>query len=173
MAELAIAARLARWRVPLGFACGGVVLWLARPTPVTLAIGAVFAAFGEGFRLWAAGHLNKGREVTASGPYRWCSHPLYVGSSVLGAGLAIASGRVVVAVLVLAYLATTLAAAIKTEEVFLKDAFGDGYTRYRLGAVDLDSRFRLSQALANGEHRTVVGIAIVLGLLFVKMSRSV
>ena len=26
---------------------------------------------GEALRLWAAGHLEKGKEVTRSGPYRW------------------------------------------------------------------------------------------------------
>ena len=30
---------------------------------------------------------NKAREVTSSGPYRWFAHPLYVGSSIMGAGL--------------------------------------------------------------------------------------
>ncbi len=52
------------------------------------------------FAIWAAGHLNKSREVTASGPYRWVAHPLYVGSSIMGVGLAIASGSLIVAVVI-------------------------------------------------------------------------
>ena len=39
---------------------------------------------GEALRIWAAGHLEKGREVTASGPYRWTRHPLYLGSTIIG-----------------------------------------------------------------------------------------
>ena len=75
---------MARLRVPLGFACALAVLWLATPTPTVLMWGGLVASLGEGLRLWAAGHLNKSREVTASGPYRRFAHPLYVGSSVMG-----------------------------------------------------------------------------------------
>ena len=71
--------RLARLRVPLGFVIGTLVLWLARPTWSLLAFGTVLAVAGESVRVWAAGHLEKSREVTRSGPYRWFRHPLYVG----------------------------------------------------------------------------------------------
>ena len=54
---------LARWRVPLGFACAVVVFWLAEPTRATLEHGTLIAAAGEALRFWAAGHLNKSREV--------------------------------------------------------------------------------------------------------------
>ena len=46
------------------------MLYLARPTPRSLAIGGAIALVGEMVRIWAAGHLEKGREVTQSGPYR-------------------------------------------------------------------------------------------------------
>ena len=105
---------IARLRVALGFTCGVLVLWLATPTRTTITAGLAVAVVGEGFRFWAAGHLNKSREVTRSGPYRFVAHPLYVGSSVIGAGLAVASGRVAVAAIVAAYLAITLTAATTT-----------------------------------------------------------
>ncbi len=101
--------RLARLRVPLGFVFGVVVLWLAAPNARSLASGVVVALAGEALRVWAAGHLNKSREVTSSGPYRWFAHPLYVGSSVMGAGLALAANSVVVTLLIALYLATTSA----------------------------------------------------------------
>ena len=47
---------------------------------------------------------------------------LVVGSAMMGLGLAVASGRAVVAVLVGAYLAATLTAAIQSEEAFLLPA---------------------------------------------------
>ena len=75
---------LARLRVALGFVFGVLVLVLARPTGPSLLAGMSLAAGGEAIRIWAAGHLRKSREVTVSGPYRWCPHPLYVGSSVMG-----------------------------------------------------------------------------------------
>ena len=89
-----ILARLARFRVCLGFVFGALVLWLSEPTARTVTAGALVGGVGEAIRIWAAGHLHKSREVTASGPYRWFSHPLYLGSSVMGLGLAIASGDV-------------------------------------------------------------------------------
>ena len=109
----------------LGFVCGGLVLWLAQPTGRTLAAGVPVAILGEGLRIWASGHLNKSREVTSSGPYRWLAHPLYVGSSVMGVGLAIASCSLVVAGLIAVYMTATLTAAIKSEEAFLRQTFGD------------------------------------------------
>src|SRR5476651_1336233 len=109
-----LVATLARLRVALGFVFGVLVLVLAQPTGRSLLIGMSIAVGGEAIRIWAAGHLRKSREVTVSGPYRWCPHPLYVGSSVMGAGLAIAAASVPVAVLIGIYLSATLTAAIKS-----------------------------------------------------------
>src|SRR5688572_4885327 len=86
--------RLARWRVPLGFFCGVAVLYLALPTSTSLAIGGAIALVGELVRIWAAGHLEKGREVTQSGPYRFTRHPLYAGSAIVAIGAAVASARI-------------------------------------------------------------------------------
>ena len=86
-----VLARLARWRVPLGFLAAVIALALARPTWASWRTGVLVALAGEAVRIWAAGHLEKGREVTRSGPYRWMRHPLYVGSSILALGIVIAS----------------------------------------------------------------------------------
>jgi protein-S-isoprenylcysteine O-methyltransferase Ste14 len=157
---------VARARVALGFACGVLVFWLAKPTAATIAVGLVVAVAGEAIRFWAAGHLNKSREVTRSGPYRLLAHPLYFGSSVIGAGLAIASGRVVVGVIVAAYLAVTLTAAIRSEEAFLRRTFGGDYEAYRqTGIVDTARRFSLELAVANREYRAVAGLLAALLLM--------
>ena len=165
-ASTIVLALIARLRVAIGFTSAVFVLWLAEPTRATLVVGTAIAALGEIVRVWAAGHLNKSREVTSSGPYRWFAHPLYVGSSVIGAGLAVASDSVVVAVIVAVYLAVTLTAAIKSEEAFLRREFGDRYDRYRdVGVVDSRRRFSLSRAIANREHRALIGFAIAVLLL--------
>jgi protein-S-isoprenylcysteine O-methyltransferase Ste14 len=162
---------VARLRVALGFACGVLVYWLARPTPATILAGFVVATAGELFRFWAAGHLNKSREVTRSGPYRFVAHPLYLGSSAIGAGLAIASGSIAVAAIVVVYLAITLTAAIRSEEAFLRRVFAHEYAEYRhTGIVDADRRFSLARAIANGEHRAVAGLAVGLLLMAWKAS---
>jgi protein-S-isoprenylcysteine O-methyltransferase Ste14 len=164
---------LARRRVTIGFVAGIVALWLARPTPRSLSAGAVVAIAGELIRIWAAGHLEKGREVTISGPYRWTRHPLYVGSSIIGIGLAIASARTVVAVLVAGYLAVTLRAAIASEEAHLTAKFGDAYPAYREGRTGAARRrFSLARALRNREYRAVAGVAATLALLAWKALRS-
>jgi hypothetical protein len=170
-----LAETLARWRVTLGFLFGCLVLWLAQPTVTTLAAGAPIAVAGEALRVWAAGHLNKSREVTSSGPYQWFAHPLYVGSSVMGVGLAVASGSVAVAALIATYLTATLTAAIKNEEAFLRRAFGDAYDRYRRSAGTTESgaaanrrRFSMAQVRANREPRTIAGVAVAMLLLLLK-----
>ena len=157
---------VARLRVALGFACGVLVFWLATPTATTLLAGLLVAAAGEAIRVWAAGHLNKSREVTRSGPYRFVAHPLYLGSSLIGAGLAIGSGNLLVALIVAGYLAITLTAAIRSEEAFLRRIFADEYDEYRhTGIVDVHRRFSLARAMANREHRAIVGLALALLLM--------
>ena len=161
--------RLARLRTRLGLVFGVAAFWFAEPTLRSIALGGVIAALGEALRIWAAGHLHKSREVTASGPYRWFSHPLYVGSSVLGVGLAVASANIVTTALIAIYLAATITAAVRTEEAFLRRQFGDAYERFKSGnAAGPLRRFSLERAIANGEHRTLAGIAVVVLLLVLK-----
>jgi protein-S-isoprenylcysteine O-methyltransferase Ste14 len=160
---------LARWRVPSGYVLAIVAFWLASPTAASLAIGAAVGAIGEGFRLWAAGHLEKGREVTTSGPYALTRHPLYAGSSIMGAGFAIAANSIAVAVMVAVYLAVTITAAIRSEEAHLTDKFGAHYPAYRDGvATPAERRFSVERALRNREYRALAGFVLVLALLAVK-----
>jgi protein-S-isoprenylcysteine O-methyltransferase Ste14 len=161
-------ARLARLRVPLGFLSGAFVFVLARPTRGTLLCGAAVAVFGEAVRFWAAGHLEKGREVTSSGPYRWTRHPLYAGSTIIGIGVAIVCNSLAVAALVSVYLATTLPAAIRTEEAWLRATFGETYEAYRAGRT-VTRRFSLTRALGrNREYRTIGGLILGVVLLALK-----
>jgi protein-S-isoprenylcysteine O-methyltransferase Ste14 len=160
--------RLARLRVPLGFLFAGLVLWLAQPTPRTLLAGAVIALLGEAIRIWAAGHLEKGREVTSSGPYALTRHPLYLGSSVIALGLAVASASVLVAAIVIGYMALTLTAAIRTEEAHLTEKFGPAYPDYRAGRMSVERGFSLARAIRNREYRAATGVLVVLAFLFWK-----
>jgi protein-S-isoprenylcysteine O-methyltransferase Ste14 len=159
---------LARVRVPLGFVLSAVVLVLARPTPQGMFVGAIVATLGEAIRVWASGHLEKSREVTRSGPYRFTRHPLYLGSSIMGAGLAIASQSEVVALIILAYIVLTIGAAIRREEAFLRRTFGTAYDEYASGRVDVHRRFSLERAMRNREYRAVLGLSIAFLLLFVR-----
>ncbi|MBI3264592.1 MAG: isoprenylcysteine carboxylmethyltransferase family protein [Acidobacteria bacterium] len=163
--------QLARWRVPLGFACAALVFALAQPTWPRLVAGLAVAAVGEAIRFWAAGHLEKGREVTASGPYRWVEHPLYIGSGVMGVGVAVASRTAWAAIVVALYIGLTLAAAIRTEEAALRATFGATYDSYRSGVfIDRARRFSMTRARRNREHRAAFGVAVGFGLLALKLA---
>jgi protein-S-isoprenylcysteine O-methyltransferase Ste14 len=164
-----VTTRLARLRVPLGFLAGVVVLVLARPTLTTLAAGTVVAMLGEAVRVWAAGHLEKSREVTRSGPYRWHRHPLYVGSTVMGVGIGIAAASLPAAALILLYLGTTYTAAIRTEEAFLRSAFGPAYDDYCAGRLPaVDRPFDWARVWRNKEWRSVLGGGLVFLVLAAK-----
>jgi len=161
---------LARRRVALGFLAAVATLLLARPTPLTLGIGLVTATVGEAIRIWASGHLEKGREVTRSGPYRWSRHPLYVGSSIIAAGIVIASRSVPVGIVTAFYMGATITAAIRTEEAFLSERFGDVYDRYRESGGDpMPRRFSVTRAIRNREYRAVAGLAAGFALLALRM----
>ena len=162
---------LARYRVRLGFAAAIAAFWLARPTPRSLAIGAAIAIAGEALRIWAAGHLQKGQEVTASGPYRLTRHPLYVGSALMGLGFAIASASVAAATLIAVYLALTVGAAISTEEQHLTEKFGQAYPEYREGRArgDVERGFSFGRAMRNREYRSMTGLLAALALLLWKV----
>jgi protein-S-isoprenylcysteine O-methyltransferase Ste14 len=161
---------IARRRVTLGFVCGVIVAWLARPTRGSLIVGFAVAVLGEALRIWAAGHLEKGREVTMSGPYRFTRHPLYLGSTMMGVGLAIAAHSVIVTALVLGYLGVTLAAAISREEAHLTEKFGAAYPAYREGVARAEARrFSIRRAVKNREYRALIGLVVAFALLALRL----
>ena len=161
---------LARRRIALGFLAAVAALVLARPTPLTWWIGLVIAIAGEAIRIWAAGHLEKGREITQSGPYRWSWHPLYVGSSIIAVGIVIASRSVPVAIVTAFYMGATITAAIRTEEAVMTGRFGDAYDRYRESSSDpMPRRFSAARAMRNREYRAVAGLAGGFALLALRM----
>jgi protein-S-isoprenylcysteine O-methyltransferase Ste14 len=164
------ARRIARYRVRLGFPCAALALWLAQPSPRSFAAGAIVAGAGELLRIWAAGHLVKSQEVTASGPYRFTRHPLYLGSTFIGIGFAIASRRLIPALLVVGYMAITLTSAMRSEERHLTEKFGAAYPDYREGRGPVGRRrFSLSRAIGNREHKAVLGLLVVLALMWWKI----
>ena len=108
-----VIATLARKRVALGFVTALVAVIAARPSPTSLQLGFAVAVAGEALRVWAAGHLEKSREVTRSGPYRWTRHPLYAGSAVIALGVVIAARSIPLALLTSIYMAATIGAALQ------------------------------------------------------------
>lgn len=161
---------LTRFRVFLGFVFAAVALYLATPTATSLVIGALVSIAGELLRLWAAGHLEKSKEVTRSGPYQYTRHPLYLGSSLIGIGFAIAANHLVVGAIVAAYLLLTLTAAMRSEEAHLREKFGDAYDAYaEKRATPMLRKFSWQRAIHNREHHTMAGLTAALLILLLKL----
>ena len=170
----ALTAFLVRRRVTLGFIVAAAALVMARPTWTTWAIGLAVACVGEGVRIWAAGHLEKSREVTRSGPYRWTRHPLYLGSAIIALGVVIASRSIIVALIGAAYIGVTIPMAIRAEEAFLRRTFGTTYDLYRRDeAPPMMRRFTLAHALRNREHRAAAGLIGGFAILAARLLLSI
>lgn len=162
---------LARYRVTLGFVVGVICFALARPTWNTFFYGAAIAIPGELLRLWAAGHIDKGREITRSGPYRFVRHPLYLGSTIMALGFALASGSMVVVLLVMTYMVATLAAAMLTEERALDEKFQGAYSAYKEGRAQAVERpFTWARVVANREYRGAAGLVLGLAFLAIRLA---
>ena len=67
---MSYAARLQRFRVPLGFVMAALYLTFAPQyaTPITVVVGGAIALVGLLIRAWAAGHIVKNDRLAVSGP---------------------------------------------------------------------------------------------------------
>ncbi len=153
--------RIARRRVVTGFIVAAVVFVFARPTWQSILMGVPIAILGESIRVWAAGYLIKGQEVTTSGPYAFVRHPLYVGSALLGLGFVVAAASLFVAVVVLGYLALMISVAIRLEEATLRADFGEAHARYVAGTSPVVARrFSVRRVRENREHQSLLGLLV-------------
>jgi protein-S-isoprenylcysteine O-methyltransferase Ste14 len=120
-----------RIRVPLGFVLAIAYFWLARPTILSILMGATVAIGGVVIRALASGHVTKDEQLTTSGPYAYVRNPLYFGSILIGVGFAVAARNWwIVALLAVMFVAIYLP-VIRDEEKFLRAAFPeyDEYSR--------------------------------------------
>lgn len=156
------------------------------PDAFRLLPGALLVAVGQSTRLWAAGHLRRNVDLARSGPYRWVRHPLYLGSLLMGVGLAI------VAVHAVAWLTAFLVLyvaffwpAMHVEELRLQSLFGAEYQEFMVEVPRLLPRlpwprrgpptstpgsFSWQRAVANREFRSAAAMAALLVLQAVKLA---
>jgi protein-S-isoprenylcysteine O-methyltransferase Ste14 len=170
---------MARWRVPVGWLLGLLALWLAEPTGAYLLAGVLVAAVGEALRLWASGYLEKDRRLTTAGPYAWTRNPLYLGSFLVGVGFTLATGKWVLLIVLFALFAAVYFPVMKREAARLEAAFPGDYSLYASRVPLLVPRiprgndrhgpsFSWAQVWANREAVTIVGLALVVVILWVK-----
>ena len=79
--------RAQKLRVPLGTVLGIFFLILMHPSIRSLWIGGFIALIGATIRLWAAGHIDKGKVLAQGGPYAFTRNPLYLGSFFMALGI--------------------------------------------------------------------------------------
>jgi hypothetical protein len=159
----------------------------ARPTGPALAAGAAVAAAGLLLRGWAAGTIRKDEALTTTGPYARLRHPLYVGSFLIGTGLAVAGGHWLWPVLVLAFFAAVYRRTVAEEAERLTSLFGERYWTYAANVPAVlprlrpygrtpeepsprgpDDGFAWPRYLRNREWEALLGVGAALAVLAAK-----
>ncbi|MBI3940768.1 MAG: isoprenylcysteine carboxylmethyltransferase family protein, partial [Acidobacteria bacterium] len=118
-------------RVPCGFLCSVLFLIFSRPTPRFAVAGFLIASAGAGLRLWAAGCIEKSRELEVRGPYQYTRNPLYFGSFLVGLGGFIAAARIELMLIFVALFACIYGPVMKREEEEMLSLFPDMFPDYR------------------------------------------
>ncbi len=167
-----------RIRVPLGFIFAIVYVWMARPTRTSLIAGAVVLLPGLVLRGLASGHVQKDKQLTTSGPYAYTRNPLYLGSLMLAAGFAIAARSWWIVAIMLTMFAVIYIPVIAGEERYLRQTFPeyDDYARHvprmwpRLSPYgSQESAYSSARYLKHREYEAIMGCAVVLAVLVVKL----
>jgi len=180
MSDLKFRGILYRWRVRAGTPAVLGALLLARPSPVSLAAGIALSLVGLALRAWASGHLQKEKKLAVSGPYRFTRNPLYLGTSFIGIGLAVAARSWWAVALLGAYFAVFYPVIVWEERDRMRALFPEAYPSYE-NAVPLflpvpgragrgnGGRFDGALFRKNKEVRAVLASAAFWGLLVLKM----
>lgn len=168
-----------RIRVPAGFVLLPLLLIASRPTFWSLITGIALAVVGLSVRAWASGYLKKNQELTTAGPYAHTRNPLYLGTFVMGGGVAVSTGAVwFIAVFAALYMLIYLP-VMSAEADTMRDMFPDQYRDYKR-EVPLffpratpynggsPKRFEVAAYMRHREYRAAIGVAAVYALMAVK-----
>jgi protein-S-isoprenylcysteine O-methyltransferase Ste14 len=168
-----------RWRVRLGYPLAIAVLYFARPTPSAILLGALIGVVGLAVRALAAGYLHKQEVLTTTGPYAYTRNPLYLGSSILALGVAIATRSWISAIILVVYFSLFYSIVMQREANELRARHGAAFDEYaktvplflpRLttGASSRStaSSFSLTQYRKNHEWQAAAGFLILLVVLY-------
>jgi hypothetical protein len=170
---------VARLRAPGGLLLAVIFLWLSDPAPLSLLRGLPVSVLGVWLRGWAAGHLAKNERLATGGPYGSVRNPLYLGTLVAAAGLAIASRSLSLAVLFAAVFLLVYLPVIELEEQHLRKLF-PAYAAYAAETPMLwprfrrpagGARFRWRLYLRNQEYQALSGFAAGVAVLVWKTWR--
>ncbi len=163
---------VARLRVPCGFALVAAFAWFSRPDARSLAYGLPVSLLGLALRAWAAGHLAKNQALASSGPYAYTRNPLYLGTLLVAAGLAMASRSMGLGALFAGVFVCIYLPVMQLEQQYLRSLFPD-YAAYaarvpallpRMTPVGEPNSFRWALYVKNREYQAAAGF--LSGVLF-------
>lgn len=170
-----------RIRVPLGFVFAVVFLWLARPSPLFLALSLILVLPGLWLRAYASGYVKKNAELTTTGPYAHTRNPLYLGSMMMAFGFALAARSLWIAGILAILFAVIYIPVIRSEEEFLRSAFSN-FDQYAAAvprllprivpATDTNStrgRFASGLYRKHREYNALIGAASMYAALILKL----
>jgi protein-S-isoprenylcysteine O-methyltransferase Ste14 len=169
---------VARLRVPGGFLLMAAFAYFSRPSVSAIEIGLPVSIAGLALRAWAAGCLAKNQQLAKSGPYAYTRNPLYLGTLLVAAGLAIAARNPGLGVLFAAVFLLIYLPVIQLEEQHLRKLFS-GYGAYaarvpalwpRFSALPRETPhpFRFGMYMRNREYQASVAFLAAMLFLFWK-----
>jgi protein-S-isoprenylcysteine O-methyltransferase Ste14 len=138
-----------RYRSFVGILCLIALLYLAEPSPVSVAVGFFFIIAGMFFRAWASGYINKDKELATDGPFSLTRNPLYFGNFVLGLGIAIAGNNEYSYGIFFGFYLLFFPFLMVVEHKRMKEKFGEAYEKY---AENLHSFFPKIKKIKRGEY---------------------
>ena len=168
---------LSRWRVEAATFAAVPALALTHPSRRAIVAYLPVLMAGIALRIWARGHFERGRLAT-TGPYALVRHPLYIGSFLLGLGVALMTGRPLLPpAFAGAFIAMYWPKALR-EENWQRARWGADWERYAAAVDPLvprglgrrasgpGRRFSWSRVVRNGEWQTWLGAAAALVALW-------
>ena len=173
---------LVRYRVLVGLLVLIFVLVFSKPTIKSVLWGAIIGFVGVLIRAWAAGHLNKNKELTISGPYRFSRNPLYLGNILMSAGLMVNANTYIGGGLLLLYLLIFYPFLIIREKNYLKKNFPDKYKnfeqipllipnpfKYAKKNNESGQTFSFNRYMKNREYNALIGFIVIILLFLLRI----
>lgn len=134
-----------KWRGAIMTPFALLMIWFAKPTILSVALGLILAVMGEGIRIWALGYAGEhtrrqeleAPELITAGPYSLVRNPLYCGNILNAMGVTVAacgaydpSTQLMMLMSGILVLYLVYGNIVELEEAFLREKFGQAYVDY-------------------------------------------